>query len=284
MGNNSKTVMVLMTCHNRAELTEVAIFSAKNSAKFANIDLFWAVTNDGSSDDTPQVLIKNCENLRIIEGDGNLYWSRGMRAAWDGGSGFFDPCDYVLWLNDDVNLLEIGIQEMIESMHIGDASIVAGACAQDDKLEIFSYGGFSLKGKRPTRFKQVPPDCAVQRIDSFNGNVVLMKWEVAQKIDIQQFSHMFGDIDFGLRARRAGLNLVTTRAYVGVCYRDSPDFRWLAPEKNMHERLSEFFGKKGLNYRDLLNYNMTHCGFFTGFLLSNLTYVKSLARVLVVKK
>ncbi len=279
-----KTVMVLMTCHNRAKITETSVLSANVAARIANVSLYWSVTDDASTDNTSEVLYKNCENLNLIVGDGNLYWSRGMRAAWESGSRFFNPCDFVLWLNDDVRLLDYGLNEMLNSMELGNASIVSGACAQDSTLDQFSYGGFVLKGKRPTSLDKVVPNGMIREIDTFNGNVVLMKWDVAKEISIQSFTHMFGDIDFGLRARRRFLRIVSSRNYVAICYRDGINFRWLIPGMKRKERLREFFGKKGMVYTDLLVYNVTHCGNIAGFFLANLSYLKSLARVLFITK
>jgi len=279
-----KTVLVVMTCHNRAKISETSVLSAKVAAKIANVSLFWSVTDDASTDNTSEILNNNCENLNLINGDGNLYWSKGMRAAWESGSRFFNPCDFVLWLNDDVRLLDYGLNEMLISMELGNASIVSGACAQDSTLEQLSYGGFVLKAKRPTSLVKVRPNGMIREIDTFNGNVVLMKWEVAKEISIQSFTHMFGDIDFGLRAKRRLFKIVSSRNYVAICSRDSVNFRWLKPGMKRRDRIREFFGKKGMVYHDLLIYNVTHCGHIAGFFLANLSYLKSLARVLFIRK
>ena len=279
-----KSILVLMTCHNRAKLTERGIIAASASAKFANVSLFWAVTDDGSTDGTSNILVNLCKNLKLIKGDGNLYWSRGMRAAWEGGRDSFSPCDFVLWLNDDVEICESGLLDLISAMELGDASIVSGACAQDSELKYMSYGAFHLKSKRPTSLREVMPNNTIQEIDTFNGNVVLMKWEVPNTIEIQPFSPMFGDIDFGLRARRYGFRMVTAKKFVGICFRDSLDFRWLSPEKNYQERIKDFFGPKGMVYSDLLRYNVAHTGFLLGTILTNLFYFKSLVKVLKIEK
>jgi len=276
-----KSILVLMTCHNRAKLTENAIIAASTSAKFADVSLFWAVTDDGSTDETSKVVQKNCKDYVLDRKNGDLYWTRGMKNSWEISKQIGRSWDFVMWLNDDVQLKNNAIQSLLSEFVNKEVDIVSGHCSDNSQESSTSYGGFKLRGKRPTRYIRTAPEGKLTQIDTFNGNVVMMRFEVAQIVSFGNFSHMYGDIDFGLKAKSLGLGLFSSRDFVGICPRNSSDFPWLNKTLSRRDSLSIFFGPKGLVFRDHVTFHITHCGYLNGFILASASYARAISKVLI---
>jgi GT2 family glycosyltransferase len=74
-----KRIAVLLTVFNRKEKTKTclqALFSQELAGE-ACIEVF--LTNDGCTDGTPEMVKTLFPQAHLVEGDGQLFWNRGMR-------------------------------------------------------------------------------------------------------------------------------------------------------------------------------------------------------------
>lgn len=206
-----KTVAVLLTVFNRKDITLNGLSTLYAAMKPVedkySFDVY--MTNDGCTDGTPEA-VKNCfPDVHIINGDGNLYWSGGMRKAWDVAAKTHDY-DYYLWFNDDAILYENALLIMFEAIKsIGDNIIVCGAFC--DKQGNASYGGRDKKGNI-----MVPNGC-FRDILYINGNLTLVPKYVFYQLGSLDslYIHGLGDWDYGFRASKSGIRTILTSEYVG---------------------------------------------------------------------
>ena len=93
-------IAVLLTCYNRKEKTLNSLQSLNNAKKIKNTQLDIYLVDDGSIDGTSNSVSKLFNNVKIIKGNGDLFWNRGMHLAWTSA---VNNCDYdfYFWLNDD---------------------------------------------------------------------------------------------------------------------------------------------------------------------------------------
>jgi len=92
-------------------------------------------------------------DVNLIVADGSLYWSGGMRFAWEVAAGA-DP-DFYLWLNDDTCLLPGCLGTLLATwkyiVSVGkERCIVVGSCC-DPQTGEFSYGGRRKSCKHPAK-------------------------------------------------------------------------------------------------------------------------------------
>ena len=73
-----KHIAVLMTVYNRREKTLKCLRNLFNQRIPTDFSLDVYLTNDGCKDGTPEALRSEFPQVRIIEGDGSLFWNRGM--------------------------------------------------------------------------------------------------------------------------------------------------------------------------------------------------------------
>jgi GT2 family glycosyltransferase len=204
------SVAVLMTCFNRRDKTIAALTALRQAATNA-INYKVVLVDDNSTDGTGNAVSKEFPEANIVKGSGNLYWNRGLRLAWCHGRKL-NPAFY-LWLNDDVVLLEGSVAKLIEqynqvSTDYGPSIIIVGRTISPSTGRT-TYGGY-VRASRLSRlsFRHLIDGETV--CETMNGNCVLIPAAAVDDVGLncERYSHAFGDIDYGLRARRAGYVIV----------------------------------------------------------------------------
>lgn len=205
-------IAAILTCFNRKEKTLACLESISLNAQ--DIDVF--ITNDRCTDGTPDEIRKRFPYVHVIEGAGDLFWTRGMNAAWNEAVKY--DYDYYLWLNDDIELYPFFLKELLECEQFGNGDcIISGLIENKEKTEIL-YGGTD------TNKRLIQPASAPQEITNMNGNVVLIPKCVVDKIGTMDpvYWHDLGDVDYGLTAKENGIKVLSSRIPVASGY--SNDF------------------------------------------------------------
>lgn len=205
------SVAVLLTVHNRREQTTNCLRTvfAQIMPDTLQLDVF--MVDDGSTDGTADSVKSLFPKVNIVEGDGSLYWNRGMHRAWEVASQKKDY-NYYLWLNDDTVLESYAIKELLNlSAQYADATIVVGA-TKSSKGDKLTYGG-----RRGTQI--VPCDGNPHEVERFNGNIVLVPQSVFRIIGNLDYyyTHSKGDFDYGIRAGKVGIKMYQCGQVLGVC-------------------------------------------------------------------
>lgn len=210
-------IAILFTVHNRCNITIAGLYALYDAIdevqKKFSFDLY--MTDDGCTDDTVSKVKSLFPNIVIIKGNGSLYWSGGMRLAWDVAKSRNDY-DYYLWYNDDAVLFKDAIKTLLDaSLELGDNTIISGAF-YNAETGIISYGGWSKKysliALNPLKFEPVY---------FMNGNLVLITKKVFEQLGNidEHYIHSLGDWDYSGRARKKGISVVLTKNYVGTTSR-----------------------------------------------------------------
>ena len=198
----------LLTCHNRKEKTLACLKSLYRIMPEVEVYL----TDDGCTDGTAEAVKSIFPKVHVIQGDGTLYWNRGMLAAWkEAVKGDYDE---YLWLNDDVELYPEFYTELSACCPDGDC-IVSGLIEDFGKTRIL-YGGYDASKQLVQATGQS------QDIRWMNGNVVLVPKAVVNRIGLLDpyFVHDLGDVDYGMRAWECGIVVVSTRCPIAAGYRN----------------------------------------------------------------
>jgi GT2 family glycosyltransferase len=250
-----KSIVVLLTVHNRKEKTLICLENLFNQG--INMDVY--LVDDGSIDGTFDIVKERFPQINIIQGNGNLYWTGGMRLAWETAAKK-KKYDYFVWLNDDTYIMEKGLDEMfcdyrnLVTQFPQKVFIITAACKQKNNNE-FSYGGQNVNNA-PVKPNGIPQKCKY-----INGNLVLIPYEVYEQIGVfcDKFTHALGDFDYGLRAQKEGIDCYTTSNYIAECDTNpTPD--WKNPQISLKKRWKLFHSPKGLNPKEFLYYKKIHEG------------------------
>ena len=249
---------VLMTVHNRKDKTLACLYSFMPQAVSLTAEGRFAfsiwMTDDGCTDGTADAVVSAFPHVHIVKGDGNLYWNRGMCAAW---SASLPSCpDFFLWLNDDILLKPGALQTLFEiSFAMGHKAIVVGTAEGSDGT--LSYGGRTRKGRIIVPDRTIPVGC-----DIFNGNLVLVPRHVFDRIGILDhfYTHGFGDYDYGIRAEKAGLVSVVAPGVLAVCDRNPGIPVWRDSSYRLRERYRALSRPVGRPFREQFVYDIRSGG------------------------
>lgn len=244
-----KRTAVILTCFNRREKTLRCLERLRKIAPSISIYL----VDDGSTDSTGEAVQTSFPKVSLIHGNGALYWNRGMHLAWEHAS---RRCyDYYVWLNDDVVLRESCFEELYAcSRAMRDQAVISGIIDSHDHTEIL-YGG---TGPDKTLLE---PNGQMQEISNLNGNVVLVPrsvFEILGNLD-PYYWHDLGDVDYGYRARSAGIPVVTTRAVVASCDRNLL-CRVRADGSTFYRRMVRLYSPLGNHPRINFHFRKRHFG------------------------
>lgn len=221
-------IAAVMTCFNRKDKTadclEALIDAASRMGE--KVALHIIVTDDGSRDGTAEMIKNRFPQVEVLHGDGNLYWNGGMRFAY--GRALEDGYDFYLWVNDDTTLFPDCLENLLAThdamlLSTGKNGLIVGSTCDDEGN--VTYGGlYQLDPKRPLKFGLVQPSSIPKPCESNNGNCLLISAEAAQQLGNLEasYAHGMGDMDYGLRATKAGIPLWVMPGFVGKCGNDHP--------------------------------------------------------------
>lgn len=259
-------IAALLTCHNRRPKTLAclaALFQCRLPDGYS-LEVF--IVDDGSTDGTDMAVRERYPQVNIIKGDGNLYWNGGMRVAF--ATAMQKEFDYYLWLNDDTILHSHALETLLsteQQFAVENKPALIVGSAQAELGGRATYGGQSRIGKwNYIKYRLVEPADIAVPCDTMNGNCVLIPRKVAQKIGNldSRFIHTIGDLDYGLRARKAGFQVVVMPGYAGLCCRNSIENSYADTNLKLLERFRRLNGKKGLPLHAWYIFTKRHCGVF----------------------
>ncbi|WP_232725617.1 glycosyltransferase family 2 protein [Qipengyuania seohaensis] len=240
-----------MTCHNRRATTLQCLTALARQQGFREEDLY--LVDDGSQDGTDGAVLALMPQAHVIEGDGTLFWNGGMRLAWEQARAAEMQYDWFFWLNDDVELLPGALENMLSdadrSRDQHGAVICAGATISRGPEREVTYGGHLRPnpGRRPLRMRLALPNGEPQRVDTISGNAMLVSKSAFERLGSldPMFEHIYGDLDYGLRAGAAGIPCVLAGKPVGFCEANSVAGTSLDPALSKFARLRERWREAG---------------------------------------
>lgn len=214
-------IAILLTVHNRREKTLTCLENIYSQNNIEDLSIKVFMTDDGCTDGTTESVNKKYPDVKIIHGNGNLFWNRGMFLAWQTAQRT-DSYDFILWLNDDTKLMNDAISRLIKfSDVLKNKSIIVGSTLESENNPVFSYGGKTSGIKQSPLY---PDDDKLKKCTTFNGNIVLIPKFVYQKCGIidNYFHHSFGDVEYGFRTTKNGIINYIAPGYYGYCVHNNP--------------------------------------------------------------
>jgi GT2 family glycosyltransferase len=214
-------IAILVTCHNRVEVTVSGLASLADAlGAEAGLESTFVIVDDGSNDGTGAEIRRRFPEMVVTTGDGTLFWNGGMCRAFAVAQPL-GPFDAYLLFNDDVQIDRLAVPSFLaeyRALNVDRPAILVGA-TQDANGKL-SYSGMKrLSKSRPLAVGMVEPSGAPRVCDTFNGNFVLVPASVFESLGglDPKFRHAYGDVDLGYRARRSGVPVWLAGRPIGIC-------------------------------------------------------------------
>lgn len=228
-----KKAAIILTVFNRKAHTLQCLKNIENQTIHANknIKLEIYLTNDGCTDGTPEAIREQFPYVNIIEGDGTLFWNRGMYAAWQEAAK--KDYDFYLWLNDDTYLQNDAIERLLGCSESKDnEAVVIGSCCSSTNIKEITYGGHDKMGKLLTNVS-TEQECVI-----FHGNIVLIPRHIFNLVGFndKHYRHAMGDYDYSLMVHRKGLKSFVAKGVFGICDLHTSKPKWCDSNVKLVER------------------------------------------------
>ena len=242
-------VAVLMTVYNRKNVTQCCLKRLFDSATLhidrLEIDVY--LVDDASTDGTKEMVKSKFPQVNLIEGDGQLFWNRGMRLAWEhAAKGNYH---FYLWLNDDTFIYDDALALMLDAYADNDCAIIVGATHAFNNNRWTTYGGHDKIGK------MVDPNGSYQKVSVINGNFVLVSQSVFHKCGLLPFQlhHSGGDNYYSIVARKNNIPCILMPNYVGTCEDHEKPTPYQDPHLPIYSRIRHLYSSSD---------NLVRQGFF----------------------
>ena len=214
-------IYTVIPVHNRRDLTRRCLRCLSTQTYPNHREI---VVDDGSTDGTGAMIAAEFPHVIVLKGDGNLWWTEatnvGIRRAQELVPTPTDE-DFVLTLNDDTEVRPDYLQTMLDTERQHRPCLVGSPSVDIDQPDHLEFAGtrmnLVLAGGRhmaddfgrsyPTLLAQT----AVVESDSLPGRGTLIPMRTFGKIglfDSVKFAHYMADIEFSVRAKKAGYPLI----------------------------------------------------------------------------
>ncbi len=220
-------IIAVFTCFNRKARTQNCIYTLTEGNP--NCKFTFVAVDDNSTDGTAemlQALQKDGYDIRLLKGNGSLFYSGGMRLGMEyvlkrvaapikDNDASDDGYDYLLMLNDDVFFFENCVENMAaQSKEQGNAVIAGAMC---DKRHHMTYG--AVKYTYGIHYRKLATTEWEMQADTFNANAVLIPFEAFREVGAidGHYIHSLGDFDYGLSIKKAGYKIYSSKEYAGIC-------------------------------------------------------------------
>lgn len=262
-------VLGLMTCYNRCEKTKTAITSLMEGNP--EVEFQFLIWNDGSTDGTYEAL-KSFQNTVVYTGNGDAYYSGGMRQIIEIARKQTESFEYVLLFNDDVSFKKNSVQNLC---HKGAGMILVGPTC--DQYGTLSYGGVIRKSNLRPKTQIIKGGYC----DTFNANCVLIPWKIFMDLDNIDplYTHSMGDFDYGFQASKKGYKIFAADEFVGKCDDNCISGSWRDRKLDRSQRLRLKESPKGLPFKEWFHYLNKNYSLATAIVYSISPYIKILLKL-----
>ena len=249
-------ISIVIPVHNRKKFTFECLNALRNQTRAADRLI---VVDDGSTDGTAEMLRDEFPDVRVVRGDGNLFWTAainlGIAEALAAGTQF------VLTLNNDT----VASPDLIEKM-MSAASLRPNALLGALDIDAISgkpyYGGeiFNWKKSQSQFLLDILPahqHHGLHEVSLFPGRGLLIPRIVFDTIglfDEKELPHYMADYDFTLRARRSGFHIYCNYDAKLYTYPEEGGDHKIRNEKSLRNYFKHLFTIKGGG--NLMNYTV----------------------------
>lgn len=203
-------VSIVTPIHNGIEDT-VEYLRSLAGVTYPNFEI--VIVDDGSTDGSSEIIARDFPRVRLLPGDGTLWWAggtnAGVRDALERGA------DFILTMNNDVRVAPDFLDKLVQCASENPGAIVGGKIYfMDDPRRIWSAGGVLswANGKTFSQLGHGQMDSADfsrrREVDFLTGMCVLIPAGVFARIglyDAVNFPQYHADSEFTLRARKAAI-------------------------------------------------------------------------------
>lgn len=226
-------VFIIIPVHNRKNITLSCLEKLSISGEIDRYHV--VVVDDGSTDGTSDSIQQHYPTVKVLQGDGNLWWTgairKGMEYAYEHGA------EYFIWLNDDTLPEKQTISLLVKACRDNPKSLISGQCYASEAYQKTTFGG-QLRLRMGLELLSVAQD-QLKECDCLSGNLVCLPRSVINDIKYppsHRVPHNTGDVVYTYSAKKAGYKILVLGAAIAVCDFNPGDYGWLTSDVPIGDR------------------------------------------------
>jgi GT2 family glycosyltransferase len=207
-------VSVVIAVHNDWKCTRQCL-KALAQVTYRNFEII--LVDDGSTDGTAENTARFFPRVRLLFGDGNLWWSGSMNLGIQ--DALSQMADYVMILNNDVLVSPNTVDMLVKCAQEHKNSIVGSLIYRADQSDVIWCAGGELRWPWPGEImlgngeKDRGQYNGVRQVEWMPGMGTLIPREILIKLNFYDANHMpqyIADADFTLRAGKLAYKVMVT--------------------------------------------------------------------------
>jgi GT2 family glycosyltransferase len=227
-------IYVVTPVHNRREITRAFLRCMKRQ-RYTETEV--VIVDDGSTDGTSRMIREEFPDATLLTGDGDLWWSGGTNVGLEYVLGKAGDDDYVLIINDDLEVEPDYLKNLESFARRHPRAIVGSVVVTFDNPDVIWDGGRTtnwITAKRRVLHQGSSlsefPDATYLKVSELTGRGMLAPVSAFREIglyDARSFKHR-GDTEWPVRASRHGYDLLV---YYGARVKTHPDLTHLSEKR-----------------------------------------------------
>jgi len=196
-------VSVVVPVYNRLELTR-AFLQSFQMVVYPNFEII--IVDDGSTDGTPDMVVREFPRVRLIRERGGLWWAKATNVGIH--DALLRDARYILTINDDVIVDPGFLSALTTYAEAHPRTLVGSMIYQRSQPSVLWYAGgtFSwLRGDLTHRTSADPRPPAW--LTGMGTLIPVAAFEDVGYYDEDHFPQYSADADFSLRAKKCGWSL-----------------------------------------------------------------------------
>ena len=284
--NNKKPqnkIYIVVPVYNRKSFTERFLYCMREQT-FRNFEII--IIDDGSTDGTADLIEKKFNEVHLLHGDGNLWWTGAINLGIRDVMRRASEDDAILIINDDLEVDSDYLETLYNSLNSMPRTLI-GSVVVDIKNPDSVYDGGRIVNWWTAKFKILNSKKQLSEFDKnycvdvsmLTGWGTLIPIRTFHDIGLYDDKHFqqCGDTELPVRAKNAGYRLIVSYAAVVKVHIEASDGVNVAGYYSLWDVKNYFFGVKSncrLKYRFFFSYNTAKSPFaFISFLLFDLVRI-----------
>jgi len=238
------TINIIIPVFNR--LLETKNIVSQIRKQICSEDLLILIVNDGSTDGTSEWINKQ-KDLKVINGNGHLYWAGAINLGIEYILKKPTKKDWILLINNDVDIKNNYVESLLKAAKKYHPAVVGSIVKNKDNKTI-SLGPkiypWLFRVDDLINFQYDKESEVIKDVDALSGRgVIFPLYSLINSKGLRPklIPHYFADYDLSLRLKKRGFRLITSLK--SVVY-TSEDFEILRENRNKETLIFKLFSKK----------------------------------------